>query len=146
MQAKYKILLTIILVGLLVGYLTFDYVKLEIVGINEFVLKSDKDNMYNNILLVKKHKERQEFDELITFLLSKQNVDLLSKEMAIRYVKENKNKVYISHLKEIQKEFQNIPLDSVWTYKITENKNRSNKLKNANIVPLLDEAIKSLEK
>jgi hypothetical protein len=145
-EKNLKISLVIIVIGLLVGYFTFDYIKLKTVDINEFVLKSDKDSMYNNILLVKKYKERREFDDLLTYLLSKRNVDLLSKQMAIRFVKENNYYTYTKRLKEIQEEFRTIPLDSTWTYKITDNKYRSNKLKNASIIPFLEEAIRCLEK
>lgn len=127
MQRKYKILVTGVLISF-ISYFTFNLLKLEVVGAKEFVLKSDKDNMYENILIVKKYKNQREFENMISFLLSSRNIDLLSKQMAIQYVKESQRKDYINQLKKIKIEFNEIPIDSVWNYEVSTRKYRSNNL------------------
>lgn len=144
MKNKFYLLLAIITLGL-IGFYNFDIVKLTIMGSKDFVLNSKKDEIYENLLLVKKYKSETEFRNLISYLLSAQNVDLLSKEMAIRYAREQNKIEYLNELKIMQKYFKDIPKDSVWIFKINESEYRSNKLNGAQIVIFLDETIKRLE-
>jgi hypothetical protein len=122
-----------------------DNIQLMFLGEYEFVIKGDKDNIYERLLLVKKNKSETEYNRLIDTLLNRHNTDLLIMEAAIRYVKENHLTEHKQRLKSIQNHFDSIPNDSIWMFKVSEGKYRSNGLKDAHIVPYLSSTIKELE-
>ena len=75
----------------------------------DFVVKGDKDNVYERLLLVEKVKPAKEFNQLLDSLLNKNNPDLLTMEAGIRYVKENNLIEKKIKLISIQNYFENIP-------------------------------------
>lgn len=137
------VLLTII--AAVTIFLFKDSIQLLFLGKYEFVIKGDKDNVYERLLLVEKTKSETEYNQLIDTLLNKHNPDLLTMGAAIRYVKENHLTEYKQRLKSIQNHFESIPKDSIWMFKVSEGKYRSNYLKDAHIVPYLSSTIKELE-
>jgi len=121
-----------------------DYVTLLIKGSDKFIFESDKDNVYSNLLLVKRTKKTSEFDQLLKDFLNNKNKDLLTKEAVIRYIRENKKRENLNDLILVRNSFESINEDSVWTIEIEKNRFRSNKLKNSVIVPYLNETINEL--
>ncbi len=122
-----------------------DNIQLMYLGGYAFVIKGDKDNVYERLLLVERTIPEKEFNELLDTLLNKNHPDLLTMEAAIRYVKENHLTAQKAKLVSIQDHFESIRRDSVWEFKYDEGKYRSNYLENAHIVPYLSSAISELE-
>ncbi len=144
-QMKY-IYWTFTLAFLLIIYLwSADYVKLYSKGSYTFVFEADKDDAYENLLFVKNVMGERELHILIERFLSPNNPDHLTKDVAIRYIRENNKIEFLSNLKSMKKNFERINPDSTWTVQIEPNRFRLQGLKNASIVSSLNETINELE-
>lgn len=144
MKKNTKILFIILCFSFL-SYFNYDFLKLKLTDKYYFIQKSDSDDLYQNLLLVKKYETEKEFDELFLYLLSNQNIDLLSKRIAIRYINENNLTKYLELLKKIKSHYQNFPKDSSWNYKVSENEFRSYKIGNSYLVLYLNQTINEFE-
>jgi uncharacterized protein (DUF1015 family) len=129
---------------LVIFFLSADHITLYKKGSFKFIFEADKDNAYSNLLFVKKVKGESELNKLIECFLSITNPDLLTKEVAIRYIRENKKVEFLGNLKSVQKNFQTINPDSSWSVQIEPNRFRSASLKNAVVVSVLNETINEL--
>ncbi len=133
-----------VVVIIICGYWSIDYIKLYNIGSYKFVFEADKDDAYCNLLFVEKVKGEKELNKLIVRFLSIENRDLLTKEVAIRYIRENEKIEFLSTLKSVQKNFNNINPDSSWSVEIKPNRFRSGGLKDAAVVSDLNKTIDEL--
>ncbi len=139
-----NILLFITLITVITIYF-LDNIQLYYLGEYEFVIKGDKDNVYERLLLVKKSKSNKIFHKLLDTLLNPKHPDMITMGAAVRYVKENHLTEYKQSLKSILTHFDSIPKDSVWEFKVHKRLYRINRIKNAAIIPDILETINELE-
>jgi uncharacterized protein (DUF1015 family) len=133
-----------VVVILMFGYWSIDYIKLYNKGCYKFVFEADKDDAYGNLLFVEKVKGEKELNNLLVQFLSIDNRDLLTKGVAIRYIRENKKIEFLSTLKSVQKNFNSINPDSSWSVQIKPNRFRSAGLKDVAVVYDLNKTIDEL--
>ncbi|MBK9247122.1 MAG: hypothetical protein IPM69_03185 [Ignavibacteria bacterium] len=144
-QMKY-IYWTFTLAFLLIIYLwSADYVKLYSKGSYTFVFEADKDDAYENLLFVKNVMGERELHILIERFLSPNNPDHLTKDVAIRYIRENNKIEFLSNLKSVKKFYESINPDTLFTVYVESNRIRSWSLRNAAVISDLNETILELE-
>lgn len=126
---------------LIIGIYNIDYINLTKKGNYRFVFESDKDNVFENLIYVKKIKGEAEFNKLIKQFLADENGDLLTKQAAIRFIFENRRVEFLDDLILVQKNFETISPDSTWVIQIEQGRFREGGLKDAAIIPYLNETI-----
>jgi hypothetical protein len=118
-----------------------DYLDLWHKGNNQFLLESDKDNVYKRLKFIKDHETESNFNQLVEHILYQDTIDLMLYQAIIRYVHENNKKDYLNSLICLQDRLNKISPDSVWTIKVDQINGRLNCVKNALIVYDLDKVI-----
>lgn len=110
----------------------------------KFIYKSNKDDIYDNLLYVKDNLRRDTFLGVINALLDSSNSDLMSKEAAFRYIYEYDEKGFLEQLIQIRMESKTKSSDSTWETKISKNSYRVNFFDN-HFYSNLNSAIHKLE-
>lgn len=142
----YKLLIVLILLSISIKYRINYYLEYKKNGDYNFLLMSNKDDVYDRLLYLENFESKKEFNTLLNKLLSEMNNDLLTKEAAIRYINESNKKEYLSRLVEIKYKYNNINQDSTWVIITGSKINRINKIRNSFILFYLDETINKLDK
>lgn len=131
-----KILLYLIPVGILIisfiGYSQYlKYKKkddLEKMGALTFLIRSDKDDKWENLLFIQTHTDSLKFDSFLKEVLAPTNLDLNSIIEANRYIEFHKRNDFLPELKEKFSQLNAIGKDSSWVTIIEDNYSRKNSL------------------
>ncbi len=122
-----------IIVVFLVGYpqyVTFRMkAELKEKGSLNFLIQSDKDDMWTNLLFIKRNSDSLQFDSLLTSVLSPSNLDLNSIIAVNRYIKFSKRSDFLPEIKNKYTQLISIGTDSCWTTTVRKNYSRKNSLK-----------------
>jgi len=125
--------------------LKYDDLRLSVGGPLKFVRMSDKDDIYENLLFVRESVDSTSFESLIDTLLGKGNIDNLSKETALRFIRENTVVTRLHVLKEMKAELDSLPDDADTFFRVTGFSSRGSNARSPFLLQSLSETILVLE-
>lgn len=105
-----------------------------------YLLASDKDNVYERLLILKEDSDLN-FDSLLLELISPKNTDMLVQNSAIRYIKENEKREFLPDLIKLQNFYSKLNQDSIWYTKVNKKRSRANSLRDSELIYYLDKTI-----
>lgn len=142
MYRKTIIYSTILGIILLVYYYNSCAYQYNKKGPYQFLLTSDKDDVYSHLLYIENKMNEKQFDQFIREIYSEKNLELLSIAIVTNHIEFNNKVQYLELLKQKLKQLQHIQPDSTWYTKVSSNYLRQNSVtENSSAVYDLKKAI-----
>ena len=90
----------------------------------DYVMKGDKDSMYERIKVMSEQFTEEEFNALLIQLMDTSNIDLLSTGNVARYAIENKVCFLLPNMETKYDFYKSLPGDTTWSVQIRSDKFR----------------------
>ena len=111
----------------------------------DYVMRGDKDDIYDRLELVQRAKGQTVLDQTIRSVIDQDPPDMLAQQAAVRYIREHRRLEYLPDVRRLLSHYETLNTDTTWITLIPNGDRRMNSTKNSALVADLKWTINEIE-